>query len=124
VLEGNETVLLVADDDSVPALARAILRRGGYAALEAKSTDEAILLCEKHAPRLHLLLTDTVMPVMSGPELAIRLTAIAPNLKVLHMSGYTDAVVAHRMLERGIAFIQKPLTLRGLLLKVREVLDA
>jgi two-component system, cell cycle sensor histidine kinase and response regulator CckA len=123
-LEGTEAVLLVEDDDSVRALARTILRRSGYDVVEARSCDEAIDACTRHASKLRLLLTDTILPGMSGPDLATRLTSIAPGLKVLHMSGYADAaIINHKILERGAAFIQKPLTPRTLLRKVRDVLD-
>ena len=84
-----------------------------------------MLICERHARPIHLLLTDVVMPQMSGPELAERLAARGPSMRVLCMSGYTDdSIVRHGVLERGMAFLQKPITPPSLTTKVREVLDA
>ena len=83
-----------------------------------------MLLCERHEGAIDLMLTDVVMPHMSGPELAKRLAATRPAMKVLCMSGYTDdSVVRHGVLERGVAFLQKPVTPASLTRKVREVLD-
>ena len=124
-LRGTETILLVEDDDQVRTIALNILRRQGYAVIPADSAGEALLLSEKHSGRIDLLLTDVVMPHMSGPELARRLAAVWPEkFKVLCMSGYTDdSIVRHGVLEDGVAFIQKPLTPVSLARKVREVLD-
>jgi two-component system cell cycle sensor histidine kinase/response regulator CckA len=124
-LRGSETILLVEDEAQVRAVAHGILARKGYRVLVAASGGEALLLCEKHAGVIDLLLSDVVMPQMSGPELARRLATLRPTMKILCMSGYTDdAVVRHGALEAGIAFIQKPFTLDTLARKVREVLDA
>ncbi len=120
---GTETVLLVEDEEVVRLLAREILRMNGYTVLEARHGREALLLSDAHQGPIHLMLTDVVMPKMSGRELAERLVPRRPEMRVLYMSGYTDdAIVRHGVLEEGIAFLQKPFTARTLALKVREVL--
>jgi PAS domain S-box-containing protein len=122
---GNETVLLVEDEDQVRLIAGRILERQGYRVLVAQDPDEAMKLCETHEGRIDLLLTDVVMPRMSGPDLAERLTGMRPQLKVLCMSGYTDdSIVRHGVLKSGIAYLQKPFTPASLTTKVREVLDS
>ncbi len=122
---GTETVLLVEDDDQVRAVARDILSRNGYRVIEARNAGEALLRTEQHLGPIHLLLTDVVMPQMSGPELAKRLVGIRPDMKVLCMSGYTDdSIVRHGVLESRVAYIQKPVTPAALTARVRAVLDA
>jgi two-component system, cell cycle sensor histidine kinase and response regulator CckA len=124
-LRGTETVLLVEDEEQVRTVVLAVLRRQGYHVIPAQNGGEALLLCEKHPGAIDLLLTDVVMPSMSGPELARRLAATRPEMRVLCMSGYTDdSIVRHGVLESGVAFIQKPITPASLTAKVREVLDA
>ncbi|MGH7440538.1 MAG: response regulator [Polyangiaceae bacterium] len=124
-LRGSETILLVEDDDQVRAVALGILRRNGYVVVEARHAGEALLHAEKHAGVIHLLLTDVVMPQMSGPELAKRLSSVRPDMKVLCMSGYTDdSIVRHGVIESHLAYVQKPFTPATLAVKVREVLDA
>jgi CheY-like chemotaxis protein len=123
-LRGSETILLVEDDDQVRVVARGILRRSGYHVIEARNAGEALLHCEEHAETIHVLLTDVVMPQMSGPALAKRLVTTRPDMKVLCMSGYTDdSIVRHGVLEAHIAYLQKPFTPDTLTAKVREVLD-
>ncbi len=123
-LFGTETVLLVEDDERVRALVRSILLKFGYLVLEAQSAGDAFLLSEQHQGPIDLLLTDVVMPRMSGRQLADRLLLERPEMKVLYMSGYTnDAVVRHGV-NSTIAFIQKPITPEPLVRKMRQVLDA
>jgi PAS domain S-box-containing protein len=122
---GAETVLLVEDEVSVRALAARVLRVQGYSVIEAANGDEALaLIHDQGAAGIDLLLTDVIMPQVGGRELAARLTALLPRLKVLYMSGYTDdAIVHHGRLEPGIVFLVKPFSPGALARKVREVLD-
>jgi two-component system cell cycle sensor histidine kinase/response regulator CckA len=122
---GSETVLLVEDDEMVRALARAILERYGYQVLVARNIHDALRFAQESQEPIHLLLTDTIMPVMNGPELAKRFRSIRPETKVLFMSGYTDKVISYTAaLEPGTAFLQKPFTPQTLTHKVHEVLNA
>jgi two-component system, cell cycle sensor histidine kinase and response regulator CckA len=124
-VRGTETVLLVEDDSALRTLACAILRRHGYEVLDAQSGGDALLICEQHSGPIDVLLTDVVMPRMSGRELAERLHVARPGMRVLYMSGYTDdTVVRHGILEADVAFLQKPITPGALVRRVREVLDA
>ncbi|MCE9584577.1 MAG: response regulator [Planctomycetes bacterium] len=123
--DGTETILLVEDDDAVRSVAATILKRSGYRILEARDPEEAQMICDTTSEPIELLLTDVVMPHLSGPALGKILAARMPGLKILCMSGYTDeAVIRHGLLESGIAFLQKPLSPVSLSRKVREVLDA
>jgi two-component system, cell cycle sensor histidine kinase and response regulator CckA len=120
---GTETILLVEDEPQVRNLARGILTRAGYQVLEATDGEDALMLSGRFAGTIHLVVTDVVMPKMSGRELVEQLVRLRPETKVLFMSGYTDdTIVHHGVLEREVAFLQKPLTPQSLTIKVREVL--
>ena len=122
---GSETVLVVEDEEAVRVLVCKTLAAHGYHVLEATSATAASVLIERHTERIHLLLTDVVMPQMSGKVLAGQLAEQHPETRVLYMSGYTDdAVVRHGILESHTCFIQKPFTRDGLAQKVREILNA
>jgi PAS domain S-box-containing protein len=121
---GNETILIVEDEEEVRKLISKLLERQGYAVLETSNGEEARLACERRKGPIHLMLVDVIMPGMSGSELAKALKPLYPEIKILYMSGYTDdAIVRHGVLEKGVNYIQKPLTLEGLARKVRDVLD-
>jgi CheY-like chemotaxis protein len=124
-LQGRETILVVEDEDVLRSLICKGLRAYGYTVLEASQGAEALKICEQHQATIHLALIDVVMPQMSGRTLAERLAPMAPEMKMLYMSGYTqDTIMRHGMLTREVFFIEKPfdpVTLAG---KVRRVLDA
>ncbi len=123
-VRGTETVLLAEDEEVVLRLAREVLETYGYRVLEAANGGAALLICERHEEPIHLLITDVVMPEMSGRELADRLASLRPDMKVLYMSGYTDNAIVHQgVLDEEANFIQKPFAPRLLARKVREVLD-
>ena len=122
---GSETILLVEDEEAVRTIVSKILQNRGYTVLEAHHGNEALQICEHHEGPIHLMVTDVVMPQVSGRELAERLTLLRPEIRVLFMSGYPDnAIVHHGVLGAGTAFLQKPFTLNALECKVRELLDA
>jgi CheY-like chemotaxis protein len=124
-LQGSETILLVEDEEMVRKLACTILQKNGYKVLEAPNGEEALRIVQgQNGNPIHLMVTDVVMPGMSGRQLADRLERLRPEMKILYISGYTDnAIVHHGVLEKGIDYIQKPFTIEGLARKVREVLD-
>jgi CheY-like chemotaxis protein len=121
---GSETILVVEDEEVVRKLTVRILQEQGYRVLEGGQGIDAFSIADEHEGQIHLLLTDVVMPKMSGKELAGRIASLRPGIKVLYMSGYTDNAIAHHgILAKGMNFIQKPFAVDGLVRKVREVLD-
>ena len=121
---GSETVLLVEDDPAVRLVAARILGRQGYRVFEAPTPEEALSIVDRHAGAIDLIMTDLVLPQMSGRELAERVLETAPEIKVLFMSGYTDdAVIRRGLLEPGMAFLGKPFTVDEMARTVRRALD-
>jgi two-component system, cell cycle sensor histidine kinase and response regulator CckA len=124
-LQGSETILLVEDEAEVRAAVLESLEMRGYTVLKARHGREALQICRRHEGPIHLLLTDVMMPQMTGPELAQRVAPLRPAVKVLYMSGYTsDALTQRQVVDLGTTFLQKPFTPDALARKVREVLDA
>jgi len=122
--QGNETILLVEDDEFVRGVAVKILKRLGYDVLVASSGNEALLINETKKGAIDLLLTDVVMPNMNGKELVEQMKMLTPGLEVLYMSGYTDPGVDLREhIEEGASYLAKPLTIDKLARKIRDVLD-
>ena len=124
VARGTETILLVEDEEMVRKLVRETLEREGYQVMDAADPIEARRMSEQFRDRIHLLITDVVMPKVSGRELAVQLKKRRPDMQVLYMSGYTDnAIVNSGVLQKEVAFLQKPFTPSALSEKVREVLE-
>jgi two-component system cell cycle sensor histidine kinase/response regulator CckA len=124
-LRGNETILLVEDEDMLRNLSRIVLRKQGYNVLEAPHGADALAICQSHQGAIDLLVTDVVMPVLNGRELADQLARLRPETKVLYVSGYTeDAVVRKGVLAGNVWLLHKPFTPSTLASKVREVLDS
>jgi two-component system, cell cycle sensor histidine kinase and response regulator CckA len=122
---GDETILLVEDDQATLGMTTLMLQRFGYTILAASAPGEAIRIAKEHTGKIHLLVTDVVMPDMNGRDLAENLLSQSPHFKCLFMSGYTSDVIGHHgMLGEGVNFIQKPFSLQALATKVREVLDS
>jgi two-component system, cell cycle sensor histidine kinase and response regulator CckA len=121
---GSETILLVEDNEMVRTLTCEILKRQGYTVVEAQHGADALDLARRYHGPIHLLLTDVVMPEMSGPELVSRLAPLRPQMKIVYMSGYTADAMDHQgMLDDGIEFLAKPIGMDTLVRKLREVLD-
>jgi nitrogen-specific signal transduction histidine kinase/CheY-like chemotaxis protein len=121
---GSEIVLLVEDEDAVRSLVLGLLRSGGYVVLEASNAAEAVRLSNDFVGPIHVLLTDVVMPEVSGRELADQLRKTRPEMRLLYMSGYTeDTIVHHGVLTSDAGFLQKPFTPELLLRKMRETLE-
>jgi DNA-binding NtrC family response regulator len=124
-VRGTETVLLAEDAGPLRTVARQILQRHGYTVLDALDGKSALEQAAAHSGPIHLLLTDVVMPDMSGRQLAQQIRERRPEMRVLFVSGYTDdAIIRHGILEPGIAFMQKPFSPDALARKVREVLES
>jgi PAS domain S-box-containing protein len=124
-IRGAETILLVEDEPAVRTFVARALRQQGYQVLDASNGGEALLIAEQHSGTIHLLLTDVIMPRVSGKQLAERLRRMRTDLRILYMSGYAEDIIApHGVLEDGAAFIEKPLTAEALGRKIREVLTA
>jgi two-component system, cell cycle sensor histidine kinase and response regulator CckA len=122
---GTETVLLVEDEDSVRTLAGRILSERGYKVLQAENGLEALKIAQEFSETIDLVITDVVMPGISGVVLAARLQSMRPGIKFLYISGYTDtAIVDHGILDSKVAFLQKPFTVKGFTQKVREVINS
>ena len=120
---GTETILLVEDEDAIRLVAATVLRRLGYAVIVASDGADALAVFARTTTPIDLLLTDVVMPNMSGVELAERLVVARPGLKVLCMSGFTEEGIIRRVAAHGYGFMQKPFNPERLMLHVREVLD-
>jgi CheY-like chemotaxis protein len=121
---GTETILLVEDEEQVRELARRVLERMGYAVLAAPDARSATAMADRHPGHIHLLLTDMLLPELSGRELAARLGIHRPAIKLLYISGTSDGSIArHRLLEPGTQFLEKPFSLDRLLRAVRQALD-
>jgi two-component system, cell cycle sensor histidine kinase and response regulator CckA len=124
-LNGSETVALVEDEPSLRSVIHDLLREGGYSVIVGESPEASVAAAEAHAGPIHLVLTDLVMPGMSGAQAAARVQAAHPKARVLYMSGYTSSAAGYQGgLPEGHAFLQKPFSIDVLLRKVREVLDA
>jgi two-component system cell cycle sensor histidine kinase/response regulator CckA len=122
---GSETIVLVEDETVVRNLVAEILESAGYAVLQAGDGNSAVELVRRHPTAIDLLVTDVVMPGMSGPDAAQAITSLRPGLRVLYMSGYTDsAILHHGVLDPGTAFLQKPFSAADMIRKVRGLLDA
>jgi len=122
--KGTETVLLVEDEEAVRRVSKLVLQSNGYTVLEARDGHEAVWVAQQHVGPIHIVLTDVVMPRMSGHELARVMAQARPSSRILFMSGYSREVVSrHNDADRGIEFLQKPFSPMALARKVRDVLD-
>ncbi len=122
---GHETILVVEDEAAILELTRRMLERQGYTVLSASTPGHALHLAQEHGARIHLLLTDVVMPEMNGRELAKKLMALHPDMKRLFTSGYTANVIAHHgVLDEGVHFLPKPFSMADLTARVRATLDS
>jgi two-component system, cell cycle sensor histidine kinase and response regulator CckA len=123
-LSGDETVLVVEDEEQILRLAQLSLESQGYHVIVASDPGAALLTCEKYPGTIHLLLTDVIMPLMNGRDLKERIERIKPGIRTVFMSGYTsDVIILRGISDAGMHFIQKPFTPTKLAMKIREVLD-
>jgi DNA-binding NtrC family response regulator len=123
-LRGEETILVVEDNDSLRSVVANALKKYGYRIMEADCGDQALSICERHREQIDLMLTDVVMPHMSGKELAGRLAPLHPKMRVLYMSGYTDDIIADQgLMDSAFWFLPKPFKVLNLIKKVREIFD-
>jgi len=121
---GSETVLLVEDEPAILKMGRGMLEKLGYKVLTAEKPEDALRLAEEYEDKIHILITDVVMPGMNGRDLAAKVSISSPAIKTLYMSGYTADVIAHHgVLDEGVYFIQKPFSMQDLAVKVREALE-
>jgi len=121
---GIETILLVEDEPNILRMTRMMLEKKGYSVLSAATPVEAIEMARNHTDKIHLLMSDVVMPEINGRDLAGKITELYPDIRLLFMSGYTADVIAHQgVLDDGVAFIQKPFSMEDMTEKVREILD-
>jgi PAS domain S-box-containing protein len=124
ISRGNETVLLVEDEPAILKMTKSMLEGFGYHVLPAHTPADAMHLVEKYPGRIHILITDVIMPDMTGPDLAERISLVSPDTKHLFTSGYTENVIAHRgVLKQGVHFLPKPFSRKQLGTKIRQVLD-
>jgi CheY-like chemotaxis protein len=122
--DGTETVLVVEDEHAVRELTRRFLELRGYRVLEAGNGPEALRISRGHNGTIHIMVTDVVMPKMSGREVALQLASERPQMKVLYMSGHTEeSIVDHGVLRQGVEFLQKPFSQKELVRRVRNILD-
>ncbi len=123
--KGTETILLAEDEELVRDFVKRVLENNGYRVLAATDGEDALRVLKGHQGTVQLLMTDVVMPKMSGPELAVHAEDMRPDIKVIYLSGYAEnAIARHGVLEPGTVFLQKPVTVKALSRKVREVLDS
>ena len=121
----RETILLVEDESTILNTTRTMLEKQGYAVLAANTPGQALRLARQHPGKIHLLMTDVIMPEMNGRDLAKTLLALHPHLKLLFMSGYTTDIIARNgALDEGLKFIAKPFSVQALAIKIREALDS
>jgi|GEM_PF-4636559 len=122
---GNGTILLVEDDENVRSMATQMLKILGYTVFPAASPQEALAICTEAARPIDCVVTDVIMPGMSGRELVEKVSALRPGIRTLYMSGYTSDVIAHHgVLDEGVFFIQKPFDMNSIHKKIQEVMNA
>jgi CheY-like chemotaxis protein len=122
-LGGSETILLVDDQDDARTLARRILEKSGYRVLEAHNGAEGLRVCRQHQGRIDLMITDVVMPELSGLQLAERVAESRSDMRILFTSGYAQSATGQHVLSPSTPFLQKPFTVESLTRRVREMLD-